>query len=254
MGGSTNTILHTLAIAREAGIPYDIARIDQISRRVPCLCKVSPSSDYHVQDVHRAGGIHTILGELKRMNALTLTCKTVTGKSIGENIDEWDIRSPKCADWTKVARISGSSAIVVDPNDKMGHAARTASGNLAPKPMLFHPGDERAITLWRDAAAWNGGDIAAQLALYSKKVSVKMPGGAVLKGHDQLRPVIEAQLRDSEGLVRAELAEYREEPVLLFWQYAKTGERSRLAMVRAKKLKNWVITRAEFDNDPKHLA
>src|SRR5215470_16016620 len=66
MGGSTNTILHTLAIAREAGIPYDIKRIDSISHRVPCLCKVSPSSNYHVQDVHRAGGIHTILGELKR--------------------------------------------------------------------------------------------------------------------------------------------------------------------------------------------
>ncbi len=70
MGGSTNTVLHTLAIAREAGIPYDIKRIDDISRRVPCLCKVSPSSNYHVQDVHRAGGIHTILGELKRMGAL----------------------------------------------------------------------------------------------------------------------------------------------------------------------------------------
>ena len=57
MGGSTNTILHTLAIAREAGIAYDIKRIDDISRRVPCLCKVSPSSNYHVQDVHRAGEI-----------------------------------------------------------------------------------------------------------------------------------------------------------------------------------------------------
>ena len=70
MGGSTNTVLHTLAIAREAGIPYDIKRIDDISRRIPCVCKVSPSSNYHVQDVHRAGGIHTILGELKRMGVL----------------------------------------------------------------------------------------------------------------------------------------------------------------------------------------
>ena len=72
MGGSTNTVLHTLAIAREAGIEYDIARIDAISRRVPCLCKVSPSSSYHLQDVHRAGGIHTILGELKRIGLLKL--------------------------------------------------------------------------------------------------------------------------------------------------------------------------------------
>jgi dihydroxy-acid dehydratase len=70
MGGSTNTVLHTLAVAREAGIPYDIARIDEISRRIPCICKVSPSSDYHIQDVQRAGGIHTILGELKRQGVL----------------------------------------------------------------------------------------------------------------------------------------------------------------------------------------
>ena len=101
MGGSTNTVLHTLAVAREAGIPYDIKRIDDISRRIPCLCKVSPSSDYHVQDVHRAGGIHTILGELKRLGALNLNCKTVTGKTIGENIDEWDMRSEKCSAWPK---------------------------------------------------------------------------------------------------------------------------------------------------------
>src|SRR5512138_3556769 len=101
MGGSTNTILHTLAIAREAGIDYDIKRIDAISRRVPCLCKVSPSSNYHVQDVHRAGGIHTILGELKRMGVLNLSCKTVTGKTLGENIDEWDIRSSNCTAWAK---------------------------------------------------------------------------------------------------------------------------------------------------------
>ncbi|HEY9510778.1 MAG TPA: dihydroxy-acid dehydratase, partial [Verrucomicrobiae bacterium] len=147
MGGSTNTILHTLAIAREAGIPYDIKRIDEISRRIPCVCKVSPSSDYHVQDVHRAGGIHTILGELKRMGALNVNCKTVTGKTLGENIDEWDIRSEKCSADAKSVRLSGASAIVVDPNDKMGPAARSASGNLVPKPMLFFPADPMAIAL-----------------------------------------------------------------------------------------------------------
>src|SRR5262249_8184545 len=153
MGGSTNTILHTLAIAREAGIDYDIKRIDAISRRVPCICKVSPSSNYHVQDVHRAGGIHTILGELKRMGALTLSCQTVTGKTIGENIEECDLRSDKCSAWARTARVSGSSALVLDPNDKLGPAARTSSGNLAPKPMMFFPADPRAITLWRLAAA-----------------------------------------------------------------------------------------------------
>src|SRR6516225_7816865 len=167
MGGSTNTILHTLAIAREAGIAYDIKRIDEISRRVPCICKVSPSSNYHVQDVHRAGGIHTILGELKRMGALTLTCKTVTGRTIAENIDEWDLRSETCSAWAKTARASGCSALVLDPNDKMGPAARTSNGNLAPKPMMFFPADPRSITLWRLAAAFNAGDAASAAKLFA---------------------------------------------------------------------------------------
>jgi dihydroxy-acid dehydratase len=251
MGGSTNTILHTLAIAREAGIAYDIARIDQISRRVPCLCKVSPSSDYHVQDVHRAGGIHTILGELKRMGVLNLKCKTVTGKTIGENIDEWDIRSEKCSDWAKAARVAGCSAIVIDPNDKLGPAARTASGNLAPKPMLFFPADPLAITLYRDAAAWNAGDVDTQVTLFHPKVVVKMPDGAKLTGHAELRSAIVAQ---SQGLIRTELAEFRKWPVLLLWKYGKGGARSKFAIVRVTSFKNWLIKRAEFDTNEKHLA
>jgi dihydroxy-acid dehydratase len=254
MGGSTNTVLHTLAVAREAGISYDIKRIDDISRRIPCVCKVSPSSNYHVQDVHRAGGIHTILGELKRMGALNTSCKTVTGKTIGENIDEWDVRSETCSDWAKAARVSGASAIVVDPNDKMGAAARTASGNLAPKPMLFFPADPLAITLWRDAAAWNAGDVDAQLALFDAKAAVKLPDGMVLKGHDLLRQNLREQLQAAKGLVRAELGEFKDEPVLLMWRYEKGGTRVPHAMVRVKKLTNWAIHRAEFDTDPAHLA
>ena len=254
MGGSTNTILHTLAIAREAGIAYDIKRIDEISRRIPCLCKVSPSSNYHVQDVHRAGGIHTILGELKRMGVLNSSCKTVTGRTLGENIEEWDVRSGQCSAWAKSVRVSGASALVVDPNDKMGPAARTASGNLAPKPMLFFPADPVAITLWRDAAAWNAGDVEAQLALFDKKASLKMPDGSTLKGHDQLRPAIEQQLAEAKGLVRAELGEYRGEPVELMWRYERGGTRVPHAMLRCKRLKNWVIARAEFITDPKRLA
>jgi dihydroxy-acid dehydratase len=207
-----------------------------------------------VQDVHRAGGIHTILGELKRMGVLNTSCITVTGKTIGENLDEWDVRSEKCTAWAKTARVSGASAIVLNPNDKLGPAARTASGNLAPKPMLFFPSDPLAITLWRDAAAWNAGDVEAQLDLFDPKATVKMPDGNVLKGHDLLRLNIKQQLQDAKGLVRAELGEFREEPVLLMWRYEKGGTRTPFAMVRVKKLKNWVITRAEFDTDPKHLA
>jgi len=254
MGGSTNTILHTLAIAREAGIDYDIARIDAISRRVPHLCKVSPSSDYHIQDVHRAGGIHTILGELKRMGALNLDCKTVTLKTIGENIDEWDIRSEKCSTLARTVRVAGCSAIVLDPNDKLGPAARTANGNLAPKPMMFFPGDYRAITLWRAAAAWNAGDIDGQLAAYTEDVEFTMPDGAVLKGHAQIRPALETQLKDARGLVRAELAELKGIPVVLMWQFTKSGGKTQKMLLRVKNYRQGLISKAYLDINTASLA
>jgi dihydroxy-acid dehydratase len=96
MGGSTNTVLHILAIAHEAGVDFTLERIDELSRQTPNLCKVSPSSHYHIEDVARAGGIHTILGEVARgcPGLLDLTCPTVTGKTLGENIEEFDIRNP----------------------------------------------------------------------------------------------------------------------------------------------------------------
>ncbi|MCA1900963.1 MAG: dihydroxy-acid dehydratase [Candidatus Hydrogenedens sp.] len=87
MGGSTNTVLHTLAVAHEAGVQYPLERLNEVSARVPNLCKVSPSSKYHMEDVDRAGGISAILGELSRKEGtLHLNCKTVTLKTIGENI------------------------------------------------------------------------------------------------------------------------------------------------------------------------
>ena len=94
MGGSTNTVLHILAIAHEAGVPFSLDRIDDLSKKTPNICKVSPSSRYHVEDVARAGGIHTILGEVARgcPGLLDLTCTTVTGKTLGENIDDYDVR------------------------------------------------------------------------------------------------------------------------------------------------------------------
>jgi dihydroxy-acid dehydratase len=92
MGGSTNTVLHLLAIAQEAGVPFAMADIDRMSRKVPTLCKVAPSSHYHVEDVHRAGGIFTILGELDRAGLIHRGAATVHARTLGEAIDDNDIR------------------------------------------------------------------------------------------------------------------------------------------------------------------
>ena len=253
MGGSTNTILHTLAIAREAGIDYNIERIDAISRRVPCLCKVSPSSSYHVQDVQRAGGIHTILGELKRMGALTLSCKTVTGKTLGENIDEWDMRSEKCTAWAKVARVSGSSAMVLDPNDKLGPAARTASGNLVPKPMLFFPADARAITLWRLAAGFNAGDAGAVAALFSEDGEFQMDETLTWKGPAAIEAGLKEKFAEFRGMMRAELAQLKGTPTLVIWKYEKGGLKHVHCLLRTGRLRHWQITRAYHEYRPAQI-
>jgi dihydroxy-acid dehydratase len=95
MGGSTNTILHLLAIAQEAGVDFTLKDIEQLSRRVPHLCKVAPSCKYHVEDVNRAGGIHAIMGELARLDLLDLSVRRVDGLTLGEALERYDIRSPK---------------------------------------------------------------------------------------------------------------------------------------------------------------
>jgi dihydroxy-acid dehydratase len=92
MGGSTNTVLHLLAAAYEGGIEFTMADIDRLSRRVPCLCKVAPAkSDVHMEDVHRAGGIMSILGELDRAGLLHRDLPTVHSPTMGMALDMWDI-------------------------------------------------------------------------------------------------------------------------------------------------------------------
>lgn len=92
MGGSTNTVLHLLAAAHEAGVPFRMADIDRISRKVPCLCKVAPMTDkYHIEDVHRAGGIFGILGELERAGLLDTSVASVHAKTLGEAIKKNDV-------------------------------------------------------------------------------------------------------------------------------------------------------------------
>lgn len=98
MGGSTNTVLHILAAAQEGEIDFDLSDIDAISRRVPCLSKVAPNSDYYMEDVHRAGGIPAILGELRRAGLLQMNVHSVHSPSLEEHLDNWDIRGGKATD------------------------------------------------------------------------------------------------------------------------------------------------------------
>ena len=93
MGGSTNTVLHLLAAAGEANVDFTMKDIDRMSRRIPNLCKVAPAvQTYHMEDVHRAGGVIGILGELDRANLLHKDALTVHGRSMGEALEKWDVR------------------------------------------------------------------------------------------------------------------------------------------------------------------
>jgi len=120
MGGSTNTVLHSLAVASEAGIKYDLDRINAISAKCPNICKVAPSSGFHVEDVDAAGGVSAILKEISKIpNLLNTDCLTVTGKTLGENIAD--------------ARIKNQQVIhpIDNPYSKTGGLA-ILRGNLAP--------------------------------------------------------------------------------------------------------------------------
>jgi dihydroxy-acid dehydratase len=95
MGGSTNTVLHLLAAAQEGEIDFAMKDIDRLSRKVPNLCKVAPSSAYHMEDVHRAGGVMAILGELDRAKLLDTTVSTVHAPSLADALDTWDVARSK---------------------------------------------------------------------------------------------------------------------------------------------------------------
>jgi len=98
MGGSTNTVLHLLAIAGEAGVDFTVKDIDSLSRIIPTICKVSPSSDYHIQDVNRAGGIFAILGELNRNKMIDSSVHRIDYLTLSDAISDWDISGGKAVD------------------------------------------------------------------------------------------------------------------------------------------------------------
>jgi dihydroxy-acid dehydratase len=111
MGGSTNTVLHLLAIAHEAGVPFEMKDIDRMSRKVPNVCKVAPASHHHVEDVHRAGGILSILGELDRAGLVHRNVRTVHAESLGKAIDENDLRRPSATEAAKARALAAPGGV-----------------------------------------------------------------------------------------------------------------------------------------------
>jgi len=106
MGGSTNTVLHLLAIAREAGVDFTMDDIDSLSRKVPNLCKVSPNSSYHIEDVNRAGGIMSILGELDRAGLIDTSVSRVDSPTLKETLSDWDLSNSSHTDAAKALYLS----------------------------------------------------------------------------------------------------------------------------------------------------
>jgi len=128
MGGSTNTVLHTLAIAHEAGIEYPIERINEVASRVPHLAKIAPASDYHIEDVHNAGGVSAVINELfKKEGALKGDVITVTGKTLRENVAGQEIQD------TDVIHT------LDNPHSEQGGLA-VLFGNLAPNGAIIKVG------------------------------------------------------------------------------------------------------------------
>jgi dihydroxy-acid dehydratase len=154
MGGSTNTVLHILAAAQEGEVDFDLAAIDAVSRRVPCIAKVSPNSDYHMEDVHRAGGIPAILGELRRAGLLNTDVHAVHAPSLEQWLDRWDVRG--------------------------GQATPAAIG-------LFHaaPGGVRTTEAFSTANRWSSLDTdAASGCIRDREHAYTADGGlAVLRGN-----------------------------------------------------------------------
>ncbi|MFJ8649942.1 dihydroxy-acid dehydratase [Streptomyces sp. NPDC093546] len=154
MGGSTNTVLHLLAAAHEAGLDYRLADIEARSREVPCLCKVAPSSAYLMEDVHRAGGIPALLGELHRAGLLRTDVHAVHAGSLSEWLAEWDVRGASPA----------AEAV------ELFHAA---------------PGGARSASAFSQSARWDSLDLdAAGGCIRDRAHAFSEDGGlAVLRGN-----------------------------------------------------------------------
>ena len=205
MGGSTNTVLHMLAVAHAAEVDYDIERINRLSQRTPNVCKVAPSSSYHVEDVHNSGGIHTILGSIARgcHGLLNLDCPTVTGKTLGENIAEYDIRAKTVG--AEVLELSGVTAGRQRTSEGM-HVRRQAKSvrELSTKDLGFDPYD--CIREVDNAYSRSGGLTILRGTLAPDGAVVKTAGvkPSMLK-HSGPAVIFEAETEAYEGIVNGKV-------------------------------------------------
>ncbi|WP_099025603.1 dihydroxy-acid dehydratase [Mycolicibacterium palauense] len=154
MGGSTNTVLHLLAAAAEAGIAFNLDDIDAISRRVPCLCKVAPNGVHLIEDVHRAGGMPALLGELRRAGLLDEDVCAVHAPTLAAWLDEWDIRGG-------------------------------AAGSQAVELFGAAPGRRRSVAAFSQSRRWNSPDVDAHTGCIRDIGHAYSPDGglAVLRGN-----------------------------------------------------------------------
>lgn len=204
MGGSTNTVLHLLAIAREGEVDFSMADIDALSRKTPCICKVAPTTQkVHIQDVNRAGGIFAILGELDRAGLLDTSASTIHSKTLKEAIAKYDILSPECPDevkkmyraapgnkysvkaWTQseyypdndTDRVSGAIRNVENAFSKDGGLA-VLTGNIAIDGAIVKTaGVDESILRFRGTAKVYHSEQAASKAILGSEVS---PGDVVV--------------------------------------------------------------------------
>ncbi|HBF8149002.1 TPA: dihydroxy-acid dehydratase [Clostridioides difficile] len=149
MAGSTNTVLHLPAIAYESGIELNLNFFDEISEKTPCLTKLSPSGKHHIEDLHMAGGIPVIMNELSKINGINLDCKTVTGKTIGENIRNCEIENEEVIHTLKNPYSNQGGLAILKGNLALNGAVVKKSA--VAEEMLVHEGPARVFNSEEEA-------------------------------------------------------------------------------------------------------
>lgn len=159
MAGSTNTVLHLPAIAYEAGIELNLDFFDEISEKTPCLTKLSPSGKHHIEDLHMAGGIPAIMNELSKIEGINLNCKTVTGKTIGENIRNRKIENEEVIHTLKNPYSEQGGLAILRGN--LATNGAVVKKSAVAEEMLVHEGPARVFNSEEEAVS----------AIFNKKIN-----------------------------------------------------------------------------------